>query len=309
MPPFLTPPNQVLSQFRAKCRNPAKRPCIVQSLYDLCYRGKLREAIDSVETLARKGLRLDSQTLAFLLGQCAKTRSLKEGKWVHLHLKLTGMKHPNTLVSNHLLHMYFECGDHVEARKVFDKMSVRNLYTWNNALSGYTKLGMLDAARRLFDKMAEKDVVSWNTMVIGYAQVGNYDEALKFHSEFRKASIGFNEFSFAGVLTIGIKSKDLALIRQVHCQTLVAGFLQNLVLSSSIVDGYAKCGEMHDARRLFDEMQTRDIPAWTALISGYAKWGDMKSAQYLFDMMPAKNPVSWTALVSGYARKDRKSVV
>lgn len=293
-----------LFQLRSNPRKPTKRPCIVQSLIDLCYQGKLQQAVDSLTILARKGLRLDSQTLAFLLGQCAKTRALKEGKWVHLFLKITGMKHPSTLVSNHLMRMYFECGDHVEGRKVFDKMSVRNLYSWNNALSGYAKLGMLDAARRLFDRMAEKDVVSWNTMVIGYAQSGDYGEALRFYNEFRKVSVGYNAFSSAGVLTVGVKLRDPVLTRQVHCQVLVAGFLPSLILSSSIVDAYAKCGEIHDARKLFDEMQVRDIPAWTTLISGYAKWGDMKSAQNLFDMMPEKNAVSWTALVSGYARNN-----
>lgn len=304
MPPISPPNNVFLSQFQLKPRKPRKNPCIVHSLIDLCYQGKLKEAVDSLSILARKGLRLDSETFTFLLGQCAKTRSLKEGRWVHLHMKVTGMKHPNTLVSNHLMHMYFECGDHVEARKVFDKMSVRNVYSWNNALSGYAKLGMLDAARRLFDKMTERDVVSWNTMVIGYAQGGDYGEALRFYREFRKTSIGYNAFSFAGVLTVAIKLRDLALTRQAHCQVLVAGFLPNLILSSSIVDAYAKCGEMSDARKLFDVMQFRDIPAWTTLISGYCKWGDMRSAQELFDVMPAKSPVSWTAMVSGYARNN-----
>ena len=56
------------------------------------------------------------------------------GKWVHLCLKCPGIKHTNTLVSNHFMNVYFECGDHVEARKVFDKMSVS---IWNNVLSGY----------------------------------------------------------------------------------------------------------------------------------------------------------------------------
>ncbi|XP_021846780.2 pentatricopeptide repeat-containing protein At2g21090 [Spinacia oleracea] len=301
MPPFSPQNNAVLSQIRQKPRN---LPCIVQPLIDLCYQGKLKEAVNSLSILARKGLRLDSETLTFFLGQCATTRSLKEGRWVHFHLKATGMKHPSTLISNHLMHMYFECGDHIEARKVFDKMSVRNLYSWNNALSGYAKLGMIDAARRVFDQMTERDVVSWNTMVIGYAQGGKYGEAIRFYREFRKASIGYNAFSFAGVLTIGIKLKDLELTRQAHCQVLIAGFLPNVVLSSSIADAYAKCGQMSDARRLFDEMQVRDIPAWTSLISGYCKWGDMRSAQELFDVMPAKNPVSWTAMVSGYARNN-----
>ncbi|XP_021753111.1 pentatricopeptide repeat-containing protein At2g21090-like [Chenopodium quinoa] len=293
MPPF--------SQFQQKPRN---LPCIVQPLIDLCYQGKLKEAINSLSILARKGLRLDSETLTLILGQCAKTRSRKEGRWVHLYMKATGMKHPSTIVSNYLMHMYFECGDHIEARKVFDKMSVRNVYSWNNVLSGYAKLGMLDAARRIFNKMTERDVVSWNTMVIGYAQQGKHSEAMRFYKEFRRESIGYNEFSFAGVLTIGIKLKDVVLTRQAHCQVLAVGFLPNLVISSSIADAYAKCGQLSDARRLFDEMQVRDIPAWTVLISGYCKWGDMKSAQELFNAMPAKNPVSWTAMVSGYARNN-----
>ncbi|KAK7822492.1 pentatricopeptide repeat-containing protein [Quercus suber] len=150
--------------------------------------------------------------------------------------------------------------------------------------------------------MPEKDVVSWNTMVIAYAKSGHSDEALRFYRELRRLSIGYNEFSFAGVLTVCVKLKELELARQVHGQVLVAGFLSNVVISSSVVDAYAKCGEMGDARRIFDDMSVRDVLAWTTLVSGYAKWGDMESASELFDQMPEKNPVSWTALMAGYAR-------
>lgn len=66
-------------------------------------------------------------------------------------------------------------------------------------LSGYAKLGMVKPARRLFDKMPERDVVSWNTMVVAYAQSGCCNEALMFYLDFRRLSIGFNEFSFAPV--------------------------------------------------------------------------------------------------------------
>lgn len=171
-------------------------------------------------------------------------------------------------------------------------------------LSGYAKLGMVKPARRLFDKMPERDVVSWNTMVVAYAQSGCCNEALMFYLDFRRLSIGFSEFSFAGVLTVCVKLKELRLTRQVQCQVLIAGFLSNVVVSSSAVDAYAKCGEMSDARKLFDEMAVRDVLAWTTLVSGYAKWGDMQAARELFDEMPEKNPVSWTALIAGYARNS-----
>lgn len=90
--------------------------------------------------------------------------------------------------------------------------------------------------------------------------------------------IGYNEFSFYGALTVCVKMKELKLTRQVQGQVLVIGFLSNLVISSTLVDAYARCGEMNDTRRLFNEMQVRDVLAWTTLVSGYAKWGDMESA-------------------------------
>lgn len=248
---------------------------------------------------------MSSKKLAFLIQKCAAFKNLKLGRWVHLHLKVTGLKHPNTFLANHLINMYGKCGDHIEARQVFDKMSVRNLYSWNNMLSGYAKQLMVKPARRLFDKMPQRDVVTWNTMVIVYAQSGICDEALRFYKELRRFDIGFNEYSFAGVVTVCVKLKELRLTKQVHSQVLVAGFSLNVVLSSSIVDAYAKCGELSDARKLFDQMGKRDVLAWTTLISGYAKWGDMESARALFDVMPKRNPVSWTAMISGYARSGR----
>ena len=305
--PSLPSPNLRLTYetFRTrpnKKRPFSERPCIVQSVFNLASQGHLSQAISSLELLARKGLRLPSKSLAYLLQQCANAKSLRQAKWVHLHLKLTGLKHPTTFLSNQLISTYFKCGDEVEARDVFDKMSVRNLYTWNNMLSGYAKMGMIKPARKLFDKMVEKDVVSWNTMVIAYARSGHCDEALRFYRELRRLPIGYNEFSFAGVLTVCVKLKELELTRQVQGQVLVAGFLSNVVISSSVVDAYAKCGEMGDARRMFDDMSVRDVLVWTTLVSGYAKWGDMKSASELFDQMPEKNPVSWTSLIAGYAR-------
>ncbi|KAK2665546.1 hypothetical protein Ddye_004120 [Dipteronia dyeriana] len=283
-------------------RKKTPRNCLIESLLSLVSQGRLAQAISSLDSLAPKGLRLPSQTLAFLLQKCAETKSLKLGKWVHLHLKLTGRKRPETFVSNHLINMYFSCGSDVSAREVFDKMSVRNLYSYNGMLSGYAKMGRMRPARKLFDQMPERDVVSWNSMIIGYAKSGVFDESLRFYKELRRLCIGYNEFSFSGALTVCVKMKELKLTRQVHGQVLVIGFLLNLVISSTIVDAYARCGEMNDARRIFNEMQVRDILAWTTLVSGYAKWGDMESASELFNEMPEKNPVSWTALIAGYAR-------
>ncbi|XP_058098878.1 pentatricopeptide repeat-containing protein At2g21090 [Magnolia sinica] len=280
----------------------ANRSCLVQSIFALCSQNNFKKAIDSLSLLSSRGIRLDTSTLAFLLHQFGTTKSLALAKSVHLHLKLTGRKRPKIFLSNHLIHLYFNCGSHSDARNVFDKMSVRNIFSWNAMLAGYTKLGMLKPARRVFDQMPERDVVSWNTMIIGLARNSSGEEAVGFYMQLRRSSVGSNQFSFAGVLIACVRLEELGLTRQVHGQVLVVGFLSNLVISSSIVDVYAKCGCVDDSRRLFDEMPVRDVLAWTTLVSGYAKCGDLKSAHRLFDDMPVKNAVSWTALIGGYVR-------
>ncbi|KAG4979414.1 hypothetical protein JHK85_033372 [Glycine max] len=107
---------------------------------------------------------------------------------------------------------------------------------------------------------------------------------------------------FASVLIVSVKLKDFELCRQIHGQVLVVGFLSNVVISSLIVDAYAKCGKMENARRLFDDMPVRDVRAWTTLVSGYAVWGDMESGAELFSQMPKSDSCSWTSLIRGYAR-------
>ncbi|KAK9113255.1 hypothetical protein Scep_020774 [Stephania cephalantha] len=293
--------NRILAGIRAKKKSKT-RPCLVQSVLALSSQKKLKQAVESLGLLSRQGLRLQSRTLAFLLKQCATSKSLREGKWLHLYLKLTGRKRPTTYLSNHLINMYSNCGRDVEARQLFDRMPAKNVFSWNNMLAGYVKVGMLKRAQRLFDEMPERDVVSWNTMVVAFARNGCFDEALSLYAQLRGSSIGFNQFSFAGVLIVCVKLKDLGLTLQVHAQVLVAGFMPNVVLSSSIVDAYARCSVLCDARKLFDEMPVRDVLAWTVLVSGYAKGGDMVSARRLFSEMPEPNPVSWTALIAGYAR-------
>ena len=59
------------------------------------------------------------------------------------------------LVDNNLISTYARCGDLVEARKVFDKMSKRNVVSWTAIVNGYSKFGLFDEALWLFRAFVE----------------------------------------------------------------------------------------------------------------------------------------------------------
>lgn len=68
---------------------------------------------------------------------------------------------------------------------------------------------------------------------------------------------------------------------------------------------YVSAGDLVSARRVFDEMPTRDTASWSVLIAGYCKGGLVQNARELFDKMPSKNLVAWTAMINGYAQTGR----
>jgi len=52
---------------------------------------------------------------------------------------------------------------------------------------------------------------------------------------------------------------------------------------------YGKCGQIADARRVFDGMPERSVVSWTAMLVGYVAVGDVVEAKKLFDEMPQRN--------------------
>lgn len=52
-----------------------------------------------------------------------------------------------------------------------------------------------------------------------------------------------------------------------------AWFRPSRMLVNTIIQMYAQCASLLDARKLFDDMQQGDANTWTAMLIGYAKHG------------------------------------
>lgn len=60
------------------------------------------------------------------------------------------------------------------------------------------------------------------------------------------------------------------------------GYGSDLFVTSSLVDMYCKCGELSDARMMFDEMPVRNVVSWAVMLNGFLQNGDAGGALRVF---------------------------
>ncbi|XP_050230760.1 pentatricopeptide repeat-containing protein At1g08070, chloroplastic-like isoform X2 [Mercurialis annua] len=90
--------------------------------------------------------------------------------------------------------------------------------------------------------------------------------------------------------------------QQVHSLVVSYGVDCNVYVQTSLMDFYAKIGELGSARKVFDGILVKDAISFNCLITGYSKAGDVATARKLFDSMTERTVVSWNAMISCYAR-------
>eukprot|EP01018_Ginkgo_biloba_P002764 Gb_31266 [translate_table: standard] len=82
-----------------------------------------------------------------------------------------------------------------------------------------------------------------------------------------------------------IKKKALPEGKLVHGHMNERGMIADRILYNTLVNMYAKCGSLVEARRIFDQISKRDSFLWTVMIAAYARNGLAEEALALFHQM------------------------
>ncbi|KAF7096396.1 hypothetical protein CFC21_098350 [Triticum aestivum] len=161
----------------------------------------------------------------------------------------------------------------VSAHALLQKLGLHSHdHTVHSLITMYSNLGRPHAARRVFDGILRRDVVSWNSMIKAYQAAGMKDDALRmFHAMVAEGAVAPNAVTVAVVLAACRDTGDLALGRWLEEWVRSAGIEVGSLIGSALVGMYEKCGEMAEARRVFDGIADKDNVAWNALITGQVR--------------------------------------
>ncbi|KAK7852456.1 pentatricopeptide repeat-containing protein At2g27610-like [Quercus suber] len=216
--------------------------------------GFSQEALELFVEMCRNDIKSDVYTYCSVFNAIATSKLLRFGKEVHCMVLKSGLNMKVVSVSNAIADTYAKCG-------------------------------LLEDVRKVFDRMEERDIVSWTTLVTAYSQCSEWEEALAIFSQMREEGFIPNQFTFSSVLVACTSLGLLEYGHQVHSLLCKAGLDTDNCIESALIDMYAKCGSITEARKVFEKVSNPDTVTWTAVISGYAQHGLVEDALQLFSQM------------------------
>ncbi|KAF9616142.1 hypothetical protein IFM89_028608 [Coptis chinensis] len=248
-------------------------------LNHLCRNGQLKEAVNALDTISKQGNKLTSNAYISLLQHCIDSNSIEQGRKVHSRISLVDEMNP--FVETKLVSMYAKCGSLGEARRVFEEMGERNLFTWSAMIGGYTREQRWREIIELFVWMMEEGVMP-------------------------------DEFLLPKVLQACANVGDVKTGEVIHSFVILSGLNSSIHVKNSLVAMYAKCGKLSAARRFFEELDTKDTVTWNSIISGYCRRGKNEEALRLFDRMRAEGVepgvITWNILIASYNQMGNSDV-
>ncbi|PRQ46446.1 putative tetratricopeptide-like helical domain, DYW domain-containing protein [Rosa chinensis] len=216
--------------------------------------GRFEEALALFSDMRKANVVPNESTMLTVLSACAQSGSLELGKWVASWIEDQGLG-SNVRLVNALIDMYSKCG-------------------------------ALDTARGLFDGMQQRDVISWNVMIGGYTHKSQYKEALALFRLMLRSNAEPNDVTFLGILPACAHLGALDLGKWIHVYIdKKLQCLTNTSLQTSLIDMYAKCGNIEAAKQVFDGMEAKSLASWNAMITGLAMHGKANAALELFSKM------------------------
>ncbi|OWM79919.1 hypothetical protein CDL15_Pgr006223 [Punica granatum] len=202
------------------------------------------------------GVRANCKTYVCVLNICSKRTEFELGRQIHASVMKTDSR--NLIVDSALVHFYAKCGE-------------------------------LESSFCMFDQMIDRDVVTWTTMISACAQHGHKRQALLMFLEMLRDGLLPNEYTVCSILNVSGELKALEFGRQLHGAIVKKMVKYDVFVGTSLVDMYAKCGEIIESRKVFVRMRNRNTVTWTSLIAGYARKGLGEEAIALVREMKRKN--------------------
>ncbi|KAH7352788.1 hypothetical protein KP509_19G064200 [Ceratopteris richardii] len=172
-------------------------------------------------------------------------------------------------------------------------------------ICAYGRCSHLYLADKCFQVMEKRSLVTWNAMITLYAQEGHFDAALAIFHQMQVEGVAPDSVTFIALLEGCSRQRDIVHGKQIHLIIQSCSFKFDVVLNSSIINLYRRCGNIDDAHSLFIKMKDRNVVSWNIMIGTFAHHGFGTDALLFFRKMQHEaitpNKVTFLEVLSAIA--------
>ncbi|KAG4908872.1 hypothetical protein JHK85_055710 [Glycine max] len=216
--------------------------------------GMIPESYALFRRLVQSGSGFDSGTLVSLIRGCSQTSDLENGRILHSCIIRKELE-SHLVLSTAIVDMYSKCG-------------------------------AIKQATIVFGRMGKKNVITWTAMLVGLSQNGYAEDALKLFCQMQEEKVAANSVTLVSLVHCCAHLGSLTKGRTVHAHFIRHGYAFDAVITSALIDMYAKCGKIHSAEKLFNNgFHLKDVILCNSMIMGYGMHGHGRYALGVYSRM------------------------
>jgi len=113
--------------------------------------------------------------------------------------------------------------------------------------------------------MCEPNIISWTVIIAGNTQNGSGDEALERFFQMQGLGMNMDLFVVVGVLHECASLGAVKPSKQIQAFIIKSGLELEVFVGNIVIDLYAKCSDIDDARKVFDTAIAHDLVSRNAI--------------------------------------------
>lgn len=156
----------------------------------------------------------------------------------------------------------------------------------------------IDYSRKIFDLMIENsNGFIWNTMMKAYLQTNAQYKVVLLYKLMLQSNVEPDNYTYPILVQAATLRFSVLEGTGIHNHVLKTGFTADIYVKNTLINMYVNCGNIKDAKKLFDGSPVLDSVSWNSMLAGYVQVGDVVEAKLIFDQMPEKNTIASNSMI------------
>ncbi|KAF3453933.1 hypothetical protein FNV43_RR04374 [Rhamnella rubrinervis] len=196
-----------------------------------------------------------------------------------------------------------QCQDFKKSKQILSQMIltgfIKDTFAASRLVKFFTDIPFIhvDYSLQIFNVIENLNVFIYNTMMKAYIQRNYPQKAIHFYKLMLERKEGSDNYTYP----ILVKACTIRLSqfegKQMHDHIFKMGFDSDVYVQNTLINMYAVCENLIDARKVFDESPVVDSVTWNSILAGYIRMADVEEAKYIYHQMQEKNTIASNSMI------------